>query len=96
MSKIYIYNLVFFILIFLILCKKKTNIVCRKNYQHIEGSFLKAKLELHQAREKKDMLAEHLSIIISNNEDRKAERLSELMAKVGLPNFDDVGENIVE
>lgn len=57
---------------------------------------MKAKLELHQAREKKDMLAEHLSIIISNNEDRKADRLSQLMAKVGLPNYDNVAENIVE
>jgi len=39
---------------------------------------------LFKAREKKELLVEHLNIIISNNEDRKAKKLSELMEKVGL------------
>lgn len=39
---------------------------------------------MFKAREKKELLAEHLNIIISNNEDRKAKKLSELMEKVGL------------
>lgn len=47
-------------------------------------AFLTAKANLFKAREKKELLAEHLNIIISNNEDRKAKKLSELMKKVGL------------
>ncbi|XP_049542881.1 RAB6-interacting golgin [Anopheles darlingi] len=63
-----------------------------KNYLNIENLFLKAKVELHQALEKKEMLAEHLCTIISHNEERKAKRLSELMEKVGISvdgDFDD-------
>uniref|UniRef100_A0A182SEP2 RAB6-interacting golgin n=1 Tax=Anopheles maculatus TaxID=74869 RepID=A0A182SEP2_9DIPT len=63
-----------------------------KNYLTIENLFLKAKVELHQALEKKEMLTEHLCAIISHNEERKAKRLSELMEKVGISvndNFDD-------
>lgn len=55
-----------------------------KNYCAIERSFLKAKQDLYQAHEKKEMLTEHLYTIIAHNEDRKAKRLSELMEKVGL------------
>lgn len=55
-----------------------------KQYTAIEKSFLKAKQDLYQAHEKKEMLTEHLYTIIAHNEDRKAKRLSELMAKVGL------------
>lgn len=54
------------------------------HYMHVESVFLKAKLELQQTREKQEMLAEHLNIIIANNEDRKASKLAELMAKIGL------------
>ncbi|XP_055623207.1 RAB6-interacting golgin, partial [Toxorhynchites rutilus septentrionalis] len=63
-----------------------------KNYLSIENLFLKAKVELHQAHERKEMLTEHLCTIISHNEERKAKRLSELMEKVGLSvngDFDD-------
>ncbi|XP_053674076.1 RAB6-interacting golgin [Anopheles nili] len=63
-----------------------------KNYLNIENLFLKAKVELHQALEKKEMLTEHLCAIISHNEERKAKRLSELMEKVGIAvngDFDD-------
>ncbi|XP_065075536.1 RAB6-interacting golgin-like [Ochlerotatus camptorhynchus] len=55
-----------------------------KNYLNIENLFLKAKVELHQALERKELLTEHLCTIISHNEERKAKRLSELMDKVGL------------
>ncbi|KAL9699271.1 hypothetical protein quinque_002712 [Culex quinquefasciatus] len=55
-----------------------------KNYLNIENLFLKAKVDLHQALERKEMLTEHLCTIISHNEERKAKRLSELMEKVGL------------
>lgn len=56
----------------------------QKNYQRVESQFLKAKLELYQACEKKELLTEHLCTVISHNEDRKAKKLSELMDKVGL------------
>lgn len=36
------------------------------------------------AREKKELLTEHLCTIISHNEDRKSKKLTELMEKVGL------------
>ncbi|KAJ6640710.1 RAB6-interacting golgin [Pseudolycoriella hygida] len=55
-----------------------------KSYEQIETAFLSAKANLFKAREKKELLVEHLNIIISNNEDRKAKKLSELMEKVGL------------
>lgn len=55
-----------------------------RNYCAIERSFLKAKQDLYQAHEKKELLTEHLYTIIAHNEDRKAKRLSELMEKVGL------------
>lgn len=67
-----------------------------KNYLNIENLFLKAKVELHQALERKEMLTEHLCTIISHNEERKAKRLSELMEKVGLSlngEFDDSSIN---
>lgn len=56
----------------------------RKTYDRIESQFLKAKLELHQSLEKKEMLTEHLCTIISHNEERKAKKLSDLMEKVGI------------
>jgi len=47
--------------------------------------FLKAKLDLHHASEKKELLTEHLCTVITHNEDRKAKKkLSELLEKVGL------------
>lgn len=55
-----------------------------KHYDSIERAFLKAKQDLYQAHEKKEMLTEHLCTIIEHNEDRKAKKLSELMEKVGL------------
>uniref|UniRef100_A0A6B2EKZ7 RAB6-interacting golgin n=1 Tax=Phlebotomus kandelakii TaxID=1109342 RepID=A0A6B2EKZ7_9DIPT len=56
----------------------------QKQYQQIEAMFLKAKMDLYQASEKKELLTEHLCTIIAHKEDRKAKRLSELMEKVGL------------
>lgn len=56
----------------------------QKHYDYIEQLFLKAKLDLHQSHEKKELLTEHLCTIIAHNEDRKAKKLTELMEKVGL------------
>lgn len=50
----------------------------------IEAQFLKAKIDLHNASEKKELLTEHLCTVIAHNEDRKAQKLTELMEKVGL------------
>ena len=50
----------------------------------IESQFLKAKIDLHNAAEKKELLTEHLCTVIAHNEDRKAQKLTELMEKVGL------------
>lgn len=55
-----------------------------KHYTAIEKRFLKAKLDLFKAHEKKNLLTEHLYKIIEHNEDRKAAQLTELMEKVGL------------
>lgn len=55
-----------------------------KSYIATEKSFLKAKQDLYQAHEKKELLTEHLQTIIQYNEDRKAKKLTELMEKVGL------------
>uniref|UniRef100_A0A182JVR2 RAB6-interacting golgin n=1 Tax=Anopheles christyi TaxID=43041 RepID=A0A182JVR2_9DIPT len=65
-----------------------------KNYLNIENLFLKAKVELHQALEKKEMLTEHLCAIISHNEERKAKRLSDLMDKVGITVNDEFDDTI--
>ncbi|XP_055609044.1 RAB6-interacting golgin [Uranotaenia lowii] len=65
-----------------------------KNYLNIENLFLKAKLDLHQALERKEMLTEHLCTIISHNEERKAKRLSELMEKVGLSVNGDLDDTV--
>lgn len=50
----------------------------------MESQFLKMKLDLHNAAERKELLTEHLYTIISHNEDRKAQKLAELMSRVGL------------
>ncbi|KAM7355691.1 golgin, RAB6 interacting [Cochliomyia hominivorax] len=55
-----------------------------KHYMKIESQFLKAKMDLHNAAEKKELLTEHLCTVIAHNEDRKAQKLTELMEKVGL------------
>lgn len=41
-------------------------------------------MDLHNASEKKELLTEHLCTVIAHNEDRKAQKLTELMEKVGL------------
>ncbi|KAM8709094.1 hypothetical protein ACLKA7_015980 [Drosophila subpalustris] len=60
-----------------------------KQYIKIEAQFLKAKCDLHNASEKKELLTEHLCTVIAHNEDRKAQKLTELMQKVGLAPTDD-------
>jgi RAB6-interacting golgin len=57
---------------------------CQKRYRKIEKEFLDAKVLLHQKEEKKEMLTEHLCTIIEKNEERKAEKLNELLNKLQL------------
>ncbi|XP_055911732.1 RAB6-interacting golgin [Eupeodes corollae] len=63
-----------------------------KQYNKVEAQFLKAKIDLHNASEKKELLTEHLCTVIAHNEDRKAQKLSELMHKVGLTPSGDFAE----
>ncbi|XP_044269630.1 RAB6-interacting golgin [Tribolium madens] len=66
---------------------------CQKKYNRIEKEFLDAKLLLHQKQEKKEMLTEHLCTIIEKNEERKAEKLNELLSKLQLRTPE---ENVVQ
>lgn len=63
----------------------------RKRYHKVEREFLDAKVLLHQKLEKKELLTEHLCTIIEKNEERKAEKLTELLIK--LNNVDSVMDN---
>lgn len=65
----------------------------RKRYRKIEKEFLDMKLILHQKQEKKEMLTEHLCAIIEKNEERKAEKLNELLQKLQLPSPVDSPKN---
>ena len=58
--------------------------VLRKRYERAEAEFISAKMNLHDKTETKDQLTEHLCSIIQQNEERKAKKLSELMAKLEL------------
>lgn len=56
----------------------------RKRYDKAEREFIEAKLQLFNKLEKKELLTEHLCRIIEANEQRKANKLSELMAKLEM------------
>ncbi|KAK3747928.1 hypothetical protein QZH41_008846 [Actinostola sp. cb2023] len=62
----------------------------RKRYEHAESEFVSAKIDLHKKTERKEMLIGHLLAIIQQNEERKAKKLEELMAKL------DVSEEVLE
>ncbi|XP_064095198.1 RAB6-interacting golgin-like [Macrobrachium nipponense] len=56
----------------------------QKRYDKAEKEFIDAKLQLFNKLEKKELLTEHLCRIIEANELRKANKLSELMAKLEM------------
>ncbi|XP_027210053.1 RAB6-interacting golgin isoform X2 [Penaeus vannamei] len=56
----------------------------QKRYDKAEREFIEAKLQLFNKLEKKELLTEHLCRIIEANEQRKANKLSELMAKLEM------------
>jgi len=53
-------------------------IVPSKRYENAEQEFVAAKLDLHNCKELKEGLQEHLFTIIKLNETKKSEKLSEL------------------
>ena len=57
---------------------------CRKRYEKAEKEFVTAKMRMHEAGERKELLTEHLEKIISQNEQRKAEKLEALMKELNL------------
>ncbi len=57
---------------------------CRKRYDKAEKEFVSAKLHLHKSAEKKEMLTEHLAAIIEKNEERKAQKLADLMKELDI------------
>ncbi|XP_032228387.2 RAB6-interacting golgin-like [Nematostella vectensis] len=57
----------------------------QKCYERAEKEFVESKLDLHRKTERKEMLTEHLYAIIQENEQRKAKKLEELMAKLNVP-----------
>ena len=56
----------------------------RKRYEQAEAEFVAAKIDLHRRSERKELLTEHLYAIIQQNEERKAKKLEDLMAKLDL------------
>ena len=59
-----------------------------KRYDKAEKEFVSAKLMLHECQERKEMLTEHLGQIIQKNEERKAQKLSELMKELNISEED--------
>ncbi|XP_032825721.2 RAB6-interacting golgin [Petromyzon marinus] len=56
----------------------------RKRYERAEAEFVASKLELHRLDERRELLAEHLCVVIRQSEARKAERLETLMKALHL------------
>uniref|UniRef100_UPI00358E28F6 RAB6-interacting golgin n=1 Tax=Myxine glutinosa TaxID=7769 RepID=UPI00358E28F6 len=54
----------------------------RKQYDHAEAKFVAAKMELQRRAEVKELLTEHLCLVIGQSEARKSSRLDELTRKL--------------
>ena len=65
------------------------NIFFRKRYDKAESEFVSAKLHLRETEDKKELLTEHLCLIIQKTEERKAEKLEKIMKEL---NLDGTGE----
>jgi len=69
----------------------------QKRYDDAEKEFIAAKLHLFGVSERKELLTDHLCSIIEQNEQRKANRLTELMVELQLDSsktFIDQGETV--
>ena len=58
--------------------------VFRKRFDLTEQEYIAAKVAFYEAKERKELLAEHLSTIISHTEMRKALKLKHLMSDLQL------------
>ena len=56
----------------------------RKRHERAEKEFVEAKLQLHTTSERKEQLTEHLCTIIEQTEQRKAEKLKEIMKELDI------------
>ena len=56
----------------------------RKRFEEAEKEYISSKVALHEATEKKELLSEHLCTIIQHNEQRKSQKLSELMSALHI------------
>ena len=56
----------------------------QKRYDKAEKEFVEAKLHLHNCHEKKDLLKDHLSAIIEQNELRKSKKLNSLLDELNI------------
>lgn len=59
-------------------------VFCRKKYDKAEAEFVRSKMNLHECQEKKELLTEHLATIIHKNEERKANKLEELIRTLDI------------
>jgi hypothetical protein len=58
--------------------------LARHRYDAAETEFVAAKLDVHAKLVQKESLTEHLMVIIQKNEERKAQKLEELMKKMEI------------
>ena len=56
----------------------------RKRYEKAEKEFIEAKQALFLKGERKDQLTSHLANIIQLNEERKSQKLTELMKELDI------------
>uniref|UniRef100_A0A1A9VYT5 RAB6-interacting golgin n=1 Tax=Glossina austeni TaxID=7395 RepID=A0A1A9VYT5_GLOAU len=72
--------------------RKKVDRVCiyfnivEQEYIKTEKKFVKCKLDLREAAEKQEILAEQLGAVITRNENRKVEKLTDRVEKTGSAN----------
>lgn len=61
-----------------------TFMTAEKRFLKLEREYLEAKLSLQKLQEKKELLTEHLCTVIVKNEERKAEKLTELLQLIDV------------
>lgn len=64
----------------------------QKRFERAETEYIESKMNLHKATEMKEDLTEHLYKLIQLNEERKANKLEDLMQKLELEEIEDVNE----
>jgi hypothetical protein len=64
----------------------------RGRYEKAEAEFMDAKMDLQVKKNSKTLLTEHLTLLIQQNEQRKAEKLEELMGRLAITTTNALGE----